>query len=227
MSPNVVVIIPAYNEQDSIAKVIAEIPREWINEIVVVSNGSTDETESRAEQAGATVLKEPKRGYGQACLTGIAHVAQSNPDIVVFLDGDHSDFPGQMPDLIRPISEQGFDMVIGSRALGSKENGSMTPQQVFGNALATRLMRLFYGVKYTDLGPFRAIRFDRLMQLGMQDRNYGWTIEMQLKAAKKRYKTCEVPVDYRRRIGVSKVSGTLKGTIMAGYKILTAIFRYL
>lgn len=229
--PRILVIIPAYNEQDSIAKVIAEIPPGLVQEVVVVSNASTDATEANARAAGATVLQQPMRGYGNACLKGIAYAdaktGQDRPEIIVFIDGDHSDYPAQMPEILRPILEQGMDMVIGSRALGQKEGGSMTPQQVFGNWLATRLMRLFYRVRYTDLGPFRAIRFEKLLALGMIDKTYGWTIEMQLKAAKKRFNCTEVPVDYRKRIGVSKVSGTVRGTIGAGYKILLTIFRYL
>jgi hypothetical protein len=148
------------------------------------------------------------------------------PDIVVFVDGDHSDYPEQLPELVKPILEEGYDMVIGSRALGKRERGSMTPQQVFGNWLATLLMRLLYGVHYTDLGPFRAIKWDKLLALDMQDTTYGWTVEMQLKAAKQRMKTTEVPVHYRKRIGFSKISGTAKGVVLAGYKIITTIFKY-
>jgi hypothetical protein len=168
-------------------------------------------------------------GYGQACLKGMAHIANNDekPEIVVFIDGDHSDYPEEMEKLVKPIMEDDVDMVIGSRALGSKESGSMTPQQVFGNWLATRLLRLFYGVTYADLGPFRAIRYSSLLAMGMRDTNYGWTVEMQLKAAKQKMRVLDVPVNYRRRIGVSKVSGTLKGTIMAGYKIIYTIFRHL
>ena len=179
--------------------------------------------------AGATVLHEPNRGYGNACLTALAYCKEKarRPDVVVFLDGDYSDYPEQMPDLLKPIVEEGVDLVIGSRSLGRRESGSMTVQQIFGNWLATSLMKLFYDARFTDLGPFRAIRFSSLLSLGMQDRNYGWTVEMQLKAAKQKLKCVEVPVRYRKRIGVSKVSGTIKGTIMAGYKILYTIFKYL
>ncbi len=225
---NIIVIIPAYNEQEAIGKVIAEIPKEWVREIVVVDNRSTDQTAARAAEAGATVVHEPLPAYGRACLRGMAYVQslQNPPDIIVFVDGDHSDYPEQLPDLIKPILEENYDMVIGSRALGKRESGSMTPQQVFGNWLATFLMGLLYGVNYTDLGPFRAIKWDKLLALDMQDTTYGWTVEMQLKAAKHRMKTTEVPVKYRKRIGFSKISGTLKGVILAGYKIITTIFKY-
>ncbi|HMQ00973.1 MAG TPA: glycosyltransferase family 2 protein, partial [Cyclobacteriaceae bacterium] len=216
------VIIPAFNEENGVGEVIKEIPTSLVQEIIVVNNGSTDATERVAKEAGATVLREPVSGYGRACLKGMEYLAQSEtkPEIVVFLDADHSDYPEEMPELIKPIIENGVDMVIGSRALGMKERGSMTPQQIFGNWLATRLLKLFYGVKFTDLGPFRAIRYDKLLALNMQDKTYGWTVEMQLKAAKQKMKCTEVPVRYRRRIGDSKVSGTIKGTIGAGYKIL-------
>ena len=231
MQPRILVIIPAYNEAGSIGKVVAEIPKELVQEIVVVSNRSTDATEANARAAGATVLREDRMGYGHACLCGIAYAAAKSPadrpEIIVFIDGDHSDYPAEMPLLIAPIVEHGYVMVIGSRALGTRERGSMTPQQIFGNWLATTLIRWFYRTRYTDLGPFRAIGFQQLLALGMKDTTYGWTVEMQLKAAKKRFKTTEVAVNYRRRIGVSKVSGTVKGTILAGYKILYTIFRYL
>jgi glycosyltransferase involved in cell wall biosynthesis len=225
---NIIVIIPAYNEEDAIGKVIAEIPQDWVREIVVVDNRSTDQTALRATEAGATVVYEPLPAYGRACLGGMAYVQSlpTPPEIIVFLDGDHSDYPEELPDLVKPILEQNYDMVIGSRALGKRERGSMTPQQVFGNWLATFLMRLLYGVRYTDLGPFRAIKWEQLLALDMQDTTYGWTVEMQLKAAKHRMKTTEVPVRYRRRIGFSKISGTVKGVVLAGYKIITTIFKY-
>ena len=209
--------------------VVDEIPKDWVSEIIVVDNGSSDDTFAQAERSGATALRENRRGYGQACLKGMEHIANSTtqPDIVVFLDGDHSDHPAQLPELVQPILSGEVDLVIGSRALGQKERGSMTPQQVFGNWLATTLIRWFYGVSYTDLGPFRAVRYSSLMAIGMTDTNYGWTVEMQLKAAKLKLRTLDVPVNYRQRIGVSKVSGTVKGTIMAGYKIIFTIFRHL
>jgi glycosyltransferase involved in cell wall biosynthesis len=228
LNPLVKVIIPAFNEEHAIGEVIREIPGEIISEVVVVSNGSTDGTERVARAAGATVLHEPIAGYGRACLKGIEYVKQSKPtpDIIVFLDGDRSDYPEEIPMLLAPIIHEQVDMVIGSRALGKKEQGSMMPQQIFGNWLATRLMKLLYNVHFTDLGPFRAIRFDKLLELNMVDKNYGWTVEMQLKAAKKGLLCKEVPVRYRKRIGISKVSGTVKGTFMAGYKIITTIFKY-
>jgi glycosyltransferase involved in cell wall biosynthesis len=222
---DIYVIIPAFNEALSIDKVIAEIPS-FVKEIIVVNNNSSDHTALAAQAAGATVLDEPRQGYGFACLKGIDYLKDKNAEIVVFLDADYSDFPSELTEVIRPIEEKGFEMVIGSRYLGQKEAGSMTPQQIFGNWLATRLIKFFFGTTYTDLGPFRAIRYDKLIALEMVDQTYGWTVEMQLKAAKKNYKITEVPVNYRRRIGKSKVSGTVKGTVMAGYKILSWIFKY-
>ena len=229
MQPIIKVIIPAFNEENGVGQVITEIPKDIVNEIVVVNNASTDQTERIAREAGATVLREPFAGYGRACLKGMDYVSKSKPqpDIIVFLDADHSDYPEEIRDLIKPLIDGKADLVIGSRALGSKEKGSMTPQQIFGNWLATRLLKLFYGVKFTDLGPFRAIRYSSLMELNMQDKTYGWTVEMQLKAAKKKLRCVEIPVAYRRRIGFSKISGTFKGTIMAGYKIISTIFKYL
>ena len=225
------VIIPAYNEERSIGLVVEEVPKAWVREIVVCDNASTDKTAEVAEAAGATVVYEPHPGYGSACLKAMAYLAakpvEEQPDIVVFMDGDHSDYPEQLPDLVKPILEEGVDLVIGSRALGHLERGAMEPQQIFGNWLATSLIKLFYGYRFTDLGPFRAIRYDSLVNLGMADRDFGWTVEMQVKAAKKGLKCAEVPVDYRRRIGVSKVSGTIRGTFMAGYKILWTIFKEL
>ena len=228
-NPDIRVIIPAFNEQNAVGLVIDEIPKDLVSEIIVVDNGSTDDTFEQARSRGATTLKQPIRGYGNACLKGMEHITNSptDPDIVVFLDGDHSDYPEQMRQLVAPIVANEFDMVIGSRSMGVKEKGSMTPQQIFGNWLATFLIKMFYGVKYTDLGPFRAIRYESLQTIGMQDRTYGWTVEMQLKAAKLNLRSKDIPVDYRQRIGVSKVSGTLKGTIGAGYKIIYTIFKYL
>ncbi len=225
------VIIPAYNEERSIGLVIEEIPKDWVREIVVCDNASTDRTAEVARAAGATVVHEAHPGYGSACLKAMAYLAQKpreeRPQIVVFMDGDHSDYPGQLPDLVRPILRGEAELVIGSRALGQLERGAMEPQQIFGNWLATTLIRLFYGCRFTDLGPFRAIRYESLLQLEMADKDFGWTVEMQVKAAKEGLLCVEVPVDYRRRIGVSKVSGTIRGTFMAGYKILWTIFREL
>lgn len=223
----IIVIIPAFNEAKSIDKVIAEIPQDIVNEVIVVNNNSSDETSKVARQAGATVLNEPRQGYGFACLKGIDYAKKQNPDIVVFLDADYSDYPEEMRLLLKPIIDDNFDMVIGSRALGERQSGSMTIPQIFGNWLATNLLQLFYNVRYSDLGPFRAIKFDKLIALNMRDTTYGWTVEMQLKAAKMKMKTTEVAVNYKRRIGKSKVSGTVKGTIGAGYKIITTIFKYL
>lgn len=229
MKPVIHAIIPAFNEELSIEKVIAEIPAAIVTEVVVVNNASTDRTAEVAMKAGATVLHEPRSGYGYACLKGIEYCQKKifPPDIVVFLDGDYSDYPEEMACLVQPILEGKADLVIGSRALGKREKGSMTVQQIFGNWLATTLLKLFFSVKFTDLGPFRAIRLSSLLDLNMQDKNYGWTVEMQVKAAKKKFRNVEVPVQYRKRIGVSKVSGTVKGTIMAGYKILYTLFKYL
>ena len=221
------VIIPAYNEADSIAKVIAEIPN-IVDEVIVVSNNSTDDTEKNAQTAGATVLQEKRKGYGYACLKGMDYIANQNstPDIIVFLDGDYSDYPSELTKIIAPIQRKNIDMVIGARVKKWREAGSMTFPQIFGNWLATTLMHLFFGAKFTDLGPFRAIKYEKLLKLNMQDKTYGWTIEMQLKALKQDFTYVEVPVHYKNRIGVSKVSGTLKGAIFAGVKILGWIFKY-
>lgn len=229
MLQNVKVIIPAFNEQNAVGLVIDEIPKNLVSEIIIVDNGSTDDTCEVAESKGATVLKESIRGYGQACFCGMTYIANQSdkPDIVVFLDGDHSDYPDEMEKLLSPIISNNVDLVIGSRAKGQKEAGSMTPQQIFGNWLATTLIKLFYGISYSDLGPFRAVRYDSLLAIDMQDRTYGWTVEMQLKAAKLKMNIEEISVNYRKRIGVSKVSGTVKGTILAGYKIIVTIFKYL
>jgi glycosyltransferase involved in cell wall biosynthesis len=229
MDSIITVIIPAFNEENAVGKVVKAIPKDWVKEIVVVNNNSTDKTREAAEQEGALVLDQPIKGYGNACLKGIEYVKSKadKPDIIVFLDADYSDYPEQLPELVKPILEEKMDMVIGSRALGEREGGSMTFPQVFGNWLATRLILLFYGYRFTDLGPFRAIRWDKLMEMNMQDKTFGWTVEMQVKATKMKFKCTEVPMTYRNRIGKSKVSGTVYGTVMAGYKILYTIFKYL
>ena len=222
--PRISVIIPVFNEQDAIEKVIGDIPSHLPTEIIVVDNGSTDQTAKLAAAMGARIVRENRRGYGSACLAGIA--ATNNPDIVVFLDGDYSDHPNEMPDLIAPILENQADLVIGSRVLGNSEPGALMIQARFGNRLATSLIKILFGVSYTDLGPFRAIRYRALMDLNMRDKTFGWTVEMQVKAAKQTLKIQEMPVSYRKRIGVSKITGTLKGTLKAGWKILFTIFKY-
>lgn len=221
------VIIPAFNEAKSIALVLRDLP-DLVDEVVVVDNRSTDGTADEAEKAGATVLFEAQKGYGYACLKGIAYLAQkAKPkDTVVFLDGDYSDYPEELEQLIDPILKNEALFSLGTRVTPQLEKKALTPQQRFGNALATQLMKLFYGSRFTDLGPFRAIEWETLEGLKMSDKTYGWTVEMQLKVLKKNIPYAEIPVRYRPRIGVSKVSGTLRGTLMAGYKILLWIFTY-
>lgn len=221
------VIIPAFNEADSITAVISEIPK-TVSEVIVVNNNSSDDTVINAEKAGATVLTEERKGYGYACLKGMDYIAQQSktPDIVVFIDGDYSDYPEELTKIVSPIIKNDLDFVIGARVKRLREEGSMTPQQIFGNWLATFLMKLFFRATFTDLGPFRAIKYDKLLELRMEDKTYGWTVEMQLKALKKKLPYIEVPVRYKKRIGVSKVSGTVKGSIFAGIKILGWIFKY-
>lgn len=225
--PIIDVVIPAMNEEKSIAHVIRDVPQSVVRHIVVGDNGSTDRTAEMAQMAGAIVIHEPRKGYGYACLAALDYIAGLSvpPDIIVFLDGDYSDFPEEIPALIQPILEKDKDLVIGSRALGQREAGAMMPQQIFGNWLATTLIKGLYRYHFTDLGPFRAVRYPVLIAMNMSDTTYGWTVEMQVKAAKMKLKTCEVPVRYRVRIGTSKVSGTVKGTLLAGYKILWTIFK--
>ena len=227
MTLNIKVIIPAFNEAKSIGRVIKHLPS-YVNEIIVVNNNSTDETAKNAKQYGATVLTEINSGYGNACLKGVKYIEQQREktDIVVFLDGDLSDYPEELTNIIAPIIEKDIDFVLGARVKHKREKGAMQPHQIFGNWLATFLMRLLYKSEFTDLGPFRAIKYETLQALKMQDPTYGWTVEMQLKILKKKYRYHEVPVKYRNRIGVSKVSGTLKGSIFAGVKILTWILKY-
>ena len=227
-NPNIIdVIIPAYNEEDAIGKVLDEIPNHLVRNAIVCNNGSTDSTKSVAQRHGAIVVDEPISGYGRACLAGMAHIAEAEQpaDIVVFLDGDYSDYPVFMTELVQPIIADQQDMVIGSRALGNLQKGSMTTPQVFGNWLATNLIKMIYGYQFTDLGPFRAIRYSSLLSLNMVDKDFGWTVEMQVKAAKQKLRCTELAINYRKRIGKSKVSGTIKGTILAGHKILWTIFK--
>jgi glycosyltransferase involved in cell wall biosynthesis len=221
------VIIPAHNEEKAIAHVIKEIPNS-VSEIIIISNNSTDNTIKVATAAGATVLSENRKGYGYACLKGMEYISNQEikPDIVVFLDGDYSDYPDELTQLIAPILENNIDFVVGSRVARLRERNSMTPQQIFGNWLATTLMKIFFKATFTDLGPFRAIKYNKLLALNMEDKTYGWTVEMQLKVLKHKMSYVEIPVRYKNRIGVSKVSGTVKGSVMAGIKIIGWIFKY-
>jgi glycosyltransferase involved in cell wall biosynthesis len=219
------VVIPVFNERESLPLVVADIPRELVSEIVVVDNGSTDGTGSIAAGLPVRVVREERRGYGSACLAGVAALSADPPEAIVFLDGDYSDHPEEMPRLLDSLAA-GADLVIGSRALGVREPGALLPQARFGNLLACFLIRLLTGHRYTDLGPFRAIRWDAYQRLGMRDTNFGWTCEMQVKAVRERLRIAEVPVSYRRRVGVSKITGTVAGTVRAGYKILWTIARY-
>ena len=223
-SPKIAVVIPVFNEQEAIQNVLSDIPRRLDADVVVVDNGSTDRTVDLARQMGARIVHERRRGYGWACLAGID--ALETPDIVVFLDGDYSDHPDEMTLLVEPIVEGRADLVIGSRTLGTREAGALLPQAQFGNWLATWLIRRLFGANFTDLGPFRALTYPGLVKLDMQDKTFGWTVEMQVKAARMDFRFVEVPVSYRRRIGVSKITGTIGGTIRAGWKILYTIFKY-
>lgn len=223
------VLIPALNEERSLPRVLDDLPRGWVDDVLVVDNGSDDRTAEVAVAGGARVVLEPRRGYGSACLRGLAELAnrpEGPPQVVVFLDADFSDHPEELPELVRPILDGSHDFVLGSRLSGDRERGAMPPQSIWGNRLACALMRLRFGARYSDLGPFRAIRWDALQRLGMRDRDFGWTIEMQIKAIRHGLRILEVPVSYRRRIGTSKISGTVRGTILAGSKILLTFARY-
>lgn len=225
MSHKISVIIPAFNEEQSIGLVLDALPKEIIHEILVVNNASTDDTVAVARTHGARVVDEPRRGYGSACLAGMAQLG--DPDIVVFLDGDFSDFPEEITKLLKPIQEDDVDFVLGSRMILKESRQALLPQARYGNWLAVFLIRLFFGKRYTDLGPFRAIRYTSLKKLNMQDTNFGWTVEMQIKAVRAKLKILEIPVRYRDRIGVSKITGTISGTFRAGTKIIYTIFKYL
>jgi glycosyltransferase involved in cell wall biosynthesis len=219
------VVMPALDEEQAIGKVLADIPWDLVRRVVVADNGSTDRTAEIARNAGALVVPAPKRGYGSACLAALAHLRLDPPDIVVFLDADYSDHPEELSEVAGPVVNGTHDLVIGSRIRGDNEPGALLPQAVFGNWLACALIRIIYGVEFTDLGPFRAIRWEALESLQMVDEDFGWTVEMQIKAAKASLRCTEVPVRYRRRVGVSKVSGTVRGSVLAGHKILYLIFR--
>lgn len=219
------VVIPVFNERSSLPLVVKDIPRELVREIVVVDNGSTDGTDLVARGLSVRLVREERKGYGSACLAGIASLEADPPEVVVFLDGDYSDHPEEMPLLLGGIGA-GADLVIGSRTLGAREPGALLPQARFGNLLACFLIQLLYGHRYTDLGPFRAIRWEALRRLEMRDTNFGWTCEMQVKALRRGLRVAEVPVSYRRRVGVSKITGTVSGTLRAGHKILWTIAKY-
>ena len=223
---DVVVVVPAWNEETSIGRVIDGLPPAWHRSVVVADNNSTDYTADVARKFGATVVPAPRQGYGSACLAALAEVRKDPPAVVVFIDADFSDHPEQLPEVVGPILDGDADFVLASRMLTTQPRGAMLPQAVFGNRLACFLIRLFFGVRYTDLGPFRAIRWESLERLQMADTNFGWTVEMQVKAARHGLRVREVPAKYRPRVGVSKITGTISGTVRAGYKILWTIFRY-
>jgi glycosyltransferase involved in cell wall biosynthesis len=225
MPVRISVIIPAYNEEKSIGLVLDALPQELLHEIIVVDNNSTDNTARSAIEKGARVVEEKRKGYGSACLKGISEL--DNPHIVVFLDGDFSDYPEEIVKLVAPIESGEMDFVLGSRMILPESRLALLPQSRYGNQLAVFLMRLFFRHQYTDLGPFRAIRYGSLQSIAMQDTNFGWTVEMQIKAVKKGLRILEIPVKYRERVGVSKITGTFSGTIRAGTKIIYTIFKYL
>jgi glycosyltransferase involved in cell wall biosynthesis len=219
------VLIPALNEEASLPRVLDDVPRDWVRRIVVVDNGSTDRTAEVARAGGAEVVSEPRKGYGSACLAGLDHMRQDPPDVVTFMDADYSDHPEQLPRVVTPLLRGEAEMVIGSRAIGRRQPEALLPQARFGNVLACALIEWLFGYHYTDLGPFRAIRWQALESLEMRDPDFGWTVEMQARAADRNLPVVEVPVDYRERIGVSKITGTIRGTVLAGTKILSTIAR--
>ncbi len=224
--PTVDVVIPALNEEASLPRVLAALPK-TVRRVVVADNGSSDGTARVAREGGAVVVPATRRGYGSACLAGLGFLrANDPPDIVVFLDADFSDHPEELPRLVAPIAEGRADLVIGSRVLGKRERGALLPQARAGNLVACGLIRLLYGYRYTDLGPFRAAGWNALERLEMCDPNFGWTAEMQVKALKRGLRVTEVPVSYRKRVGVSKITGTIRGTFAAGYKILWTVWKY-
>jgi glycosyltransferase involved in cell wall biosynthesis len=225
MSPKISVVIPAYNEEESLPHVLNDLPQDRLHQIIVVDNRSTDRTAEVARENGAAVVHEKRQGYGRACLAGMAVL--ENPDIVVFLDGDYSDYPEEIDLLVEPILKDEADFIVGSRMILKESRGALLPQARYGNMLAVFLIRLFFGHRYTDLGPFRAIRYESLRAIGMRDKNFGWTVEMQIKAIKSELRIREIPVRYRMRIGVSKITGTVSGTFKAGTKIIYTIFKYL
>jgi glycosyltransferase involved in cell wall biosynthesis len=220
----IAVVIPALDEEDAIGVVVREVPRDLVGEIIVVDNGSIDRTGEVARAAGARVIREPTRGYGAACLTGA--MAAQDADVLVFLDGDRSDDPSEMLTVLRPVLDGQADLVIGSRTAGLTEEGALTSTQRLGNRLVTWMVRLLYGLRLTDIGPFRAIRVETFRDLGMEHKTYGWPVEMIVKAAKKGYQVVNVPVSCRKRIGRSKVAGTVKGSLLAGYHLLSTTVRY-
>ncbi len=225
MDPRISVIIPAYNEEKSIGHVLDDLPQDKLIEIIVVNNASSDNTSKVAEEHGARVIDEMRRGYGSACLKGVAEL--DSPDIVVFIDGDYSDYPEELEKLVEPIIVGKADFVLGSRMILAESRAALLPQARYGNQLATFLMRVFFRYRFTDLGPFRAIRYNSLKAIAMVDTNFGWTVEMQVKAVKHKLRIMEIPVRYRERIGVSKITGTVSGTFKAGTKIIYTIFKYL
>ena len=225
MRPKISVILPAYNEEASIGLVLNDLPRDTLHEIIVVDNNSTDNTAQAARKHGVKVVQEKRQGYGSACLKGISEL--NDPDIVVFLDADYSDFPEEIAQLIEPLVDDKMDFVLGSRMILPESRKALLPQARYGNKLAVFLIKLFFGHGFTDLGPFRAIRYDSLKAMDMRDKDFGWTVEMQIKAVKHRLRIQEIPVRYRKRVGISKITGTIPGTIKAGSKIIYTILKYL